>query len=57
MERGKKETARERLLLALDMANFGVGMMRQNLKRRHPRETSRQIDERPREWLESRPLV
>lgn len=38
------------------MADEGIELMRQNLRRRHPDETGPQIDERLEAWLVDRPL-
>ena len=45
----------EQLRQALDMFGFGVAMMRQNLRRRHPSESEAEIDVRLAEWLRTRP--
>ena len=51
----KKEQTQEamnaKLRLVLHMQRFGIRMMRQNLIRRHPDETSKQIDQRLSDWL------
>lgn len=44
-----------RFAQALRMADEGIELMRQNLRRRHPDETDRQIDERLDAWLVDRP--
>lgn len=38
------------------MADEGIELMRQNLRRRHPSETDEEIDERLDAWLIDRPL-
>ena len=45
-----------RFAQAVQMADEGIELMRQNLRRRHPDETDRQIDERLDAWLVDRPL-
>jgi hypothetical protein len=45
-----------RFAQAVRMADEGIELMRQNLRRRHPEETDRQIDERLEAWLVDRPL-
>ncbi|MFN0061880.1 MAG: hypothetical protein ACKVPX_05110 [Myxococcaceae bacterium] len=49
------QTAAERFRHALEMYEFGVGMMRQNLRRQFPSDSESQIDERLLEWLHHRP--
>ena len=41
-----------RLLLAFEMADFGIALMRQNLRKRYPTETEAQITTRMAAWLE-----
>ncbi len=41
---------------AQDMADTGVRLMRQNLRRRHPDAPDAEIDAMLRRWLTSRPL-
>lgn len=48
------ERCAERLRWALEMSDFGLAMMRQNLSRRHPQETPEQIEDRLAEWLATR---
>lgn len=52
-----KETqaAAARLRQALEMHEFGLEMMRQNLRRRFPEESPEQIEARFLAWLEERP--
>jgi hypothetical protein len=45
-----------RFAQAVEMADQGIELMRQNLRRRHPEETDREIDERLEAWLVDRPL-
>ena len=45
-----------RFAQAVQMADEGIELMRQNLRRRHPDETAPQIDERLEAWLSDRPL-
>jgi hypothetical protein len=48
-------TAAERLRITLELFESGVSLMRENLRRRHPTESKRQIEERLRAWLRDRP--
>lgn len=41
--------------LALELFESGVGMMRQNLRRRFPTASSEEIDDRLDDWISSRP--
>jgi hypothetical protein len=43
------------LRATLDLFETGVALMRQNLRRQHPNETEREIDERLTAWLHHRP--
>jgi len=45
----------ERLWVALDLYAAGEDMMRQNLRRRHPRASEAEIAERLTAWLRTRP--
>jgi hypothetical protein len=45
----------ERLRIALDMADTGIALMRQNLRRRHPDASTEDIDRLLRAWLHDRP--
>lgn len=45
------ERCAARLRWALEMSDFGLGMMRQNLARKHPDETPAQLEERLEVWL------
>ncbi|HET7486585.1 MAG TPA: hypothetical protein VFJ85_01555 [Acidimicrobiales bacterium] len=50
------ETAEaRRFRTALAMADLGVALMRQNLRRRHPGASEVEIDARLRRWLADRP--
>lgn len=49
------EKAASKLRLVLDMQQFGIRMMRQNLIRRHPDESPEQIDARLSGWLAKSP--
>ena len=49
------QIAAARLRTAFDLFVAGRRMMRQNLKRRHPEATDREIDSRLRAWLRERP--
>ena len=46
----------DRFATAARMAEEGIALMRQNLRRRFPDETEEQIDWRLDEWLADRPL-
>ncbi|MEO6629358.1 MAG: hypothetical protein ABIP03_12415 [Aquihabitans sp.] len=48
--------AAERFRIAAELADTGVALMRQNLRRRHPEATTLQIDALLREWLLDRPM-
>jgi hypothetical protein len=50
-----EESASERLALALDLFEFGMGMMAANLRRRHPEATPEEIERRLDAWLAERP--
>jgi len=47
---------RARLILALELADAGIALMRARLRREHPDESEAQITERLRRWLDDRPL-
>lgn len=49
------DKAASKLRLVLDMQQFGIKMMRQNLIRRHPDESPEQIDARLSAWLAKSP--
>ncbi len=49
------EARAARLRLSLQMADAGIQIMRQNLKRRHPGEPEPAIEERLAAWLQDRP--
>lgn len=51
----QEETAAARLRTAFDLFVAGVRMMRQNLKRRHPAASEREIEDRLRDWMRQRP--
>lgn len=53
--RSARETAAQRLAVALDLSEAGIQMMRQNLRRRHPRASARTIQELLDAWLAERP--
>jgi len=44
----------DRLLLAFDLFDFGVKMMRQNLKRQHPKHSEKEIGLLLEQWLRKR---
>ena len=48
---GMSNPAVDRLRLAIEMADAGIVLMRQNLKRRFPHESEEQIDRRLSAWL------
>jgi hypothetical protein len=48
-------TPAERLRIALDLADTGVDLMRENLRRRHPLASDEEIAELLRAWLRRRP--
>ena len=47
--------ASQRFRTALDLFEAGVGMMRQNLRRRFPDADEKEIAERLAQWLQERP--
>jgi hypothetical protein len=47
--------AAERLLLALDLFEFGTEMMRQKLRREHPGASAEELEALYRAWLRTRP--
>lgn len=47
----------EAFRIALELHDTGVRLMRENLKRAHPRDSEQQIAERLRAWLGGNPLV
>jgi hypothetical protein len=49
------ETARDRLLAAFDLFEFGVEMMAATLRRRHPEASAEQIERMLDAWLQERP--
>lgn len=49
--------AGKKLTLALHMHEAGVSMMRQNLKRRHPEDSSDEIEKRLVQWLQGHALM
>ena len=48
--------ASDRFEETLRLAEEGVALMRQNLRRRHPAESDGQIEERLEAWLRDRPM-
>jgi hypothetical protein len=46
-----RSTPGGRLLLAFEMADLGIALMRENLRRRHPEMSCAELDERMAEWL------
>jgi len=57
VEQMPKSSKEERLRTALDMHDFGVAIMRQNLRRRHPAADEQEIEAMLIAWLGSRPLL
>ncbi len=52
----QSEKARaERLRIALDLADSGIQLYRQKLRRRYPEESEAQIDARMKQWFHDRP--
>jgi hypothetical protein len=49
-------TPAEKLGIALELFESGVGIMRETLKREHPTESDAQIEERLRQWRRRRRL-
>jgi Rv0078B-related antitoxin len=49
------DVLRERLLVALELFEAGVDMMRQQLRRTYPNESEAQIERRMTQWLHHRP--
>ena len=52
---GDDETAKDRLLQAFELFEFGVEMMAANLRRRHPDASPERIELLLEEWLATRP--
>ena len=55
MERPRVQTALEKMRIAIDLFETAVDLQRQNLRRRHPDATEREIEERLGAWLQDRP--
>jgi hypothetical protein len=51
----ERDLMAERIRVALGLHEDGVRLMRQNLRRRHPRSTDADIERRLRAWLAHRP--
>jgi hypothetical protein len=51
MSDGAQSTAGGRLLLAFEMADLGIALMRENLRRRFPEEPAGALDQRLAAWL------
>ncbi len=49
-----KERLLENLRTAFELHDFGVGVMRQNLRRQYPEARESEIDERLNDWLRER---
>ena len=52
VDRDPQSTAGGRLLLAFEMADFGIALMRENLRRRFPLESAPEIARRLAIWTE-----
>lgn len=52
---GNRDAPSNKLRLVLGMQRSGIRMMRQNLLRRHPGESTQQINQRLSEWLAKTP--
>jgi hypothetical protein len=50
-----EDVLREKLLVAFDLFEAGVDMMRQQLRRAYPAESEAEIERRVTEWLHHRP--
>ena len=48
-------TAADRLRMTLDLAEAGIDMMRENLRRRHPRADGVELERLLVAWLQERP--
>jgi len=55
MKSADQRTAAERFLLALDLHEAGVALMRQNLRRQYLEADEIEIDARLNQWLRERP--
>jgi hypothetical protein len=51
----ERETARDRLLAAFELFEFGIEMMAATLRRRHPEASAEQLDQLLQAWLAERP--
>jgi hypothetical protein len=51
MDEAELARMRRNLLIACDLHDTGVALMRQNLRRQYPEETDEQIGRRLRAWL------
>jgi hypothetical protein len=47
----------ERFRWALDLSETGILIMKQNLRRRYPQASEREISDRLAAWIEKRPFV
>ena len=47
----------KKLTIALELHEFGVEMMRQNIRRREPDLSDEEVSERLRAWLQDHPLL
>lgn len=55
LEGNTPEAASARFRLTVQLADAGIDMMRQNLRRRHPEASEEEIASRLRDWLRERP--
>lgn len=55
MGRPRRETAAQRLELAMDMQREGLALMRENLRRQHPTTSEQELDALFDAWLMARP--
>lgn len=53
----KSSTTGRKLMQALQMHEFGVLMMRQNLKRKYPRDSPDETEKRLSSWLQGHDLM
>jgi len=49
-QKNDQSVLRERLLEAIDLMEFGIELMRQNLRRRHPEASEEEINIRLESW-------
>ncbi len=51
----ERKRCEERLRVAIDLAQTGIEMQREKIRRRHPNVTNERIDELLSQWLRTRP--